>query len=314
MFQRLLVPHDGSVEADMALAAARGLVAQHDHPHITLLRVVASTLGAAERMRAERALEHVAMRLREDGISAAALIAVGDVDQVVASTATRNRADLIVLAPYHRQWLDALVRRSLTAAMLSRSPVPVLLWPSSAPHQAAHNADGDAGHAAPALILSDPTALVIVPLDGSAAAERALPVAAALAERSHCTLVLLRALMPVVVTVPSGEVAALERDATANAEREALDYLHRVRCGLDGTREHLGVQTMVRVGGAGEAILELAHEHKGSVIVMGARGKAAPTTRAVLGSVALRVARGAHTPVIIVPEGAALPRDEAAAG
>lgn len=311
MFQRLLVPYDGSPQAEAALAVARGLAAHQDHPHVTLLRVVVAAVAAGERMRIERELEHLAMRLREEGIAAEALVAVGGADEVVAGTAARDRADLIVLAPYHRQWLDALMRRSLTATLLSRAPVPVLLWPSSALHRSARTGGPDAGQAlTPLPLLGDPAALVIVPLDGSAEAEHALPVAVALAAQARRTLVLLRAMMPVVVAGSSVEVTGLEREATTQTEREALDYLHRVRCGLDGGSRRLTVQTMVHVGGAAEAILDLAHEHRDSVIVMAARGKAAATTRAVLGSVALSVARRALTPVIIVPRGAVLPLDQ----
>jgi nucleotide-binding universal stress UspA family protein len=311
MFQRLLVPYDGSDEAAPALEAAHALAAHEDHPHVTLLRVIPHARGADERAQIERALERLAASLRREGISAEALVAVGDPDEVVATTAARDRADLVVLAPYHRQWLDALLRRSLSATLLSRCPVPVLLLPSATPHEAGHTAQENGGHAMPTL-LGDPAALVIVPLDGGPQAEQALPVAAAVAAQSQSTLMLVRALLPVVAALSTGEVAALERDATANAERAALHYLRDVRRRLEGKTSHFAVQTMVRVGGAAEVILDLAHAHTGSVIVMGARGKAAATTRAMLGSVALAVARGARTPVIVVPECAAVPRETVA--
>jgi nucleotide-binding universal stress UspA family protein len=310
MFQRLLVLHDGSSEAASALTAARALLATEPRRHLTLLRVVPRTFDMVERERVERDLVQLARALSEDGTEAEAFVKVGDPEDVVAVMAKRENADLIVLAPHHRQWLDAFLHRSLTAMLLSRAPTPFLLVPPSTLPRPPRSIRGGVGQVLESQALTSPTAMMIVPLDGSALAERSLPIAIQLAAQSQRAVLLLRALMPLVVAASSGEITTLERAATANAEREALDYLRTVRRRLaqEGCDS---VQTMVLVGGAAEAILDRAQAHPGSIIVLSARGSGSATLRAVLGSVALAVSRGAQTPVIIVPEHARIGVDAA---
>lgn len=312
MFEHLLVPYDGSGEAERAVAIAHAL-AKPTHGHITLMRVVSRSLDETEFARIESALQQLAAALREDGITTKALVVAGDPADTIVARAGHDRPDLVVLAPHHRHWLDALLRRSTTALLLSRSPAPLLVWPGGASRRAGQTTDGDVQSAA-SVLLKDPASLIVVPLDGSAAAERALPVAATFAARSGRAIVLLRVVSAALVAGSSGEVAELERAATLHAEREALAYLRSVRQrlarGTETETDRVCVQTMVRVGGAAEGILDLAHTHAGSLIVMGTHGQGSATMRAVLGSVALAVNRQARVPVIIVPEHATTPAHE----
>src|SRR5579863_112923 len=168
MFEHLLVPYDGSSDAERALGIAHAL-AKPTHGHITLLRVVSRSLDDAEFARVESALQQLATGLREEGITTNALVVAGDPGDTIVARAGRDRPDLVVLAPHHRHWLDALLRRSLTALLLSRSPAPLLIWPGGASRQAGQTSDGDVQSAARAF-LKDSVSLIVVPLDGSAAA------------------------------------------------------------------------------------------------------------------------------------------------
>lgn len=68
-----------------------------------------------------------------------------------------------------------------------------------------------------------------------------------------------------------------------------------------------GIDTRVRRGHAADEILREAEEHPTDLVVVGARGHSA-LARFFVGSVAERVARHAHCPVLVVRPGAGAPR------
>ncbi len=138
---------------------------------------------------------------------------------------------------------------------------------------------------------------VLVPLDGSEAAEVALADAASVSMLNGARLTLLRA-------VP----AALEAIDTG-AEAIAIDQQEAVRRGgaqryLDSVCRSLapaGVEARVavEVGEAAEAILDYADQHSVDLIVMATHGRSG-WRRWVLGSIAEKVLRAAAQPVLLV--------------
>ena len=130
---------------------------------------------------------------------------------------------------------------------------------------------------------------VVVPLDGSRLAERAVAYARSLARQ----LVLVRAVE--VHGGPFEEEGASERAAIASAE----NYLARTA----GRRMFSGmaVRTEVYSSQAQKAILACAHSARAQLIVMATHGRTG-VERAIFGSVAEAVLRGAHIPVLLVPQ------------
>jgi nucleotide-binding universal stress UspA family protein len=131
-------------------------------------------------------------------------------------------------------------------------------------------------------------ATIIVPLDGSAASEQALPTARALAGA-------LRARIELVYVIEEfgfleGLPGLLIPDQFA-AER----YLETVAHDLPG--EH--VTTRVLRGHAASALLELTQQATDTLIVMATHGRGG-IGRLVFGSVTDKVARGANVPVVTV--------------
>lgn len=142
---------------------------------------------------------------------------------------------------------------------------------------------------------------LLVPLDGSARAERAIPVAARLARASGGVLVLLRVVSwpPLLVPYPAPDPGTMQ--AVIEAERaEAEDYLEGLthRSSLAGVR----TETLVAVGQASAAILALAETQRSDLIVLCSHGYTG-LKRWVLGSVAGQVARYAPVPVLLLREG-----------
>jgi nucleotide-binding universal stress UspA family protein len=140
---------------------------------------------------------------------------------------------------------------------------------------------------------------ILVPLDGSALAEGALPLALCLARLAHASLVLVRA-----VNRPgdlSTSFAAL--GPIVGAELGALDE-ERTRSYLAGVSQrllHYGVPvaTTVYRDSPADAILACATEERADLIVMTTHG-CGGLGRWALGSVADRVLSAAAMPVLLV--------------
>ena len=142
---------------------------------------------------------------------------------------------------------------------------------------------------------------ILVPLDGSARAERAIPVAARLTRASGGVVVLLR-----VADLPSAFVPYSSADPWTTQKiidadvAEAKQYLEDVIC-LDSLRG-VQVETEVIVGTASSTILSVAEVGRFDLIVLCSHGSSG-MRRWLLGSVAEKVARYAPVPVLLLREG-----------
>jgi nucleotide-binding universal stress UspA family protein len=117
---------------------------------------------------------------------------------------------------------------------------------------------------------------ILVPMDGSKLAERALPLAVAMATKQWGSLT--------VITVADDRPEYLDR-AKGLVEAEGLE-----------------VETMVLDGPVPEAICRAAHDRDVDMIVMSTHGHTG-FRRLVMGSVTARVVNEAHRPVLVVPGG-----------
>jgi nucleotide-binding universal stress UspA family protein len=142
---------------------------------------------------------------------------------------------------------------------------------------------------------------ILVPLDGSSLAERALSCASMLAQALPAELVLLRAFwIPPDVLARMGEAAA-ELDVIAGQlEAEAEDYLSALAEQL--AEAGLDVRHVVERGPAAETILEHARQEHISHIVMATHGYSG-LRRWTHGSVAERVLQTATVPLLLVRVG-----------
>lgn len=136
---------------------------------------------------------------------------------------------------------------------------------------------------------------ILVPLDGSELAERALPYAAALAPALQRPIVLMIATYTPEVwnRVP----VAGNYEATAHAY--CVEYLERVGARL----ESLDVRTDVRDGFGREQILDAVHDHGASLIVATSHGRSG-ITRWAYGSTASHLAHQSEVPILVVGRGA----------
>ncbi|MFZ5917303.1 MAG: universal stress protein [Chloroflexota bacterium] len=139
---------------------------------------------------------------------------------------------------------------------------------------------------------------ILVPLDGSALAEQALPHAVALGQGLSAGLELLRT---VVILPDAGDLlseAGLEEAALIDRlDAEARAYLTKIAARLEAPG--LKVQCTVEHGPAAETIVAHAERHAARLIVMATHGYTG-IKRWSHGSVAERVLQSAGVPVLMV--------------
>jgi nucleotide-binding universal stress UspA family protein len=144
---------------------------------------------------------------------------------------------------------------------------------------------------------------ILVPLDGSARAESALPVAVRIARASGASLMLAQ-----VATIPAIYESSIAATYTAelieqeiNDVEEYLKILARSQL-LEG----VPVSTSALFGAAAQTILSVAGSYNCDLIVMTSQGKTG-MKRWVLGSVAQKIARHSSIPVLVLHESGTMP-------
>lgn len=194
MLKNILVPLDGGKQSEQALAVA-GAIAKSNAAHISLLHVIEDSAivfanpaglpvreGVGDKLlhgefaRAEEYLAGAADKLRTMGLSNVEALTLRGVGYRVISDVARGGYDLVVMTTYGRTVHGAAPLGSVATQVLRNSDIAVLLI-----------SNGPAGFDEASL----PMRRILVPLDGSACAEQALPIAVSLAKMADATLALL---------------------------------------------------------------------------------------------------------------------------
>ena len=143
-----------------------------------------------------------------------------------------------------------------------------------------------------------PLKKIVCPTDFSAAAESAVTKALELVRQFQAELVLVH-VVPVLPPAPSDpnfvfQVPEYERALHVDAERQ----LNALAADIAG--KHVTVRTVVGHGDAGAEIVRIAKDEGADLIVISTHGSTG-WRRAMFGSVAEKVVRLAHRPVLTVP-------------
>lgn len=134
---------------------------------------------------------------------------------------------------------------------------------------------------------------ILVPLDGSALAEMALPTAFQLATGTGARVTLLRVVEPLPITI---QPAAYHKLTEAD-EREAVDYLDELRQTAPETAVSIDIKLLR--GDAAETILHYAATQDVDLIVMTSHGRSG-ISRWYHGSVTESVLRGATCATLVL--------------
>ena len=145
MYQRILIPTDGSKLSAKAVQAA-GQLAELTGAQLLFLNVVprypvsyfeggisvtAGEVGQIEKQwvdKAQAMVDQLKVKAEARGLKAKALTVKSDlVAEAVIASAKKNKCDLIVMASHGRKGIKRLLLGSETTHVLTHSPLPVLV-------------------------------------------------------------------------------------------------------------------------------------------------------------------------------------------
>jgi len=298
MFSKIVVPLDGSPLAEVAVPYARAL-AQNGNLPVELLSVIdlaevarhiaterglfLDTLDDFETHRRDEYLSSLAKSFT--GLPVSWLIERGEAAGLIVERAAADKAALVCMATHGRSGLQRWLLGSVAEKVLRATENPLLLVRASDPLP---------------VVASQPFDHIIVPVDGSRAAEHLLPVVADLARGTDIEVILFRA-----YNVPYGSFYEGGGSYAVDLPRLKASMETEVQQYLEECREILARTGLAKVsyasneGLAADAIIDFARNKPGSLIAMCSHGRSG-VQRWVLGSVTETVVRHAHNPVLIL--------------
>jgi nucleotide-binding universal stress UspA family protein len=141
---------------------------------------------------------------------------------------------------------------------------------------------------------------ILVPLDGSDLAAKALPVAEALCRQLSAHLDLVSVLSPTIIPFVGGEpYIPGEVYQQIDTERTQAAQVYLASAAKSLSEQGIAVETHLERGDAALRLLDLAKELRSTLVVMTTHGRTG-LARFALGSVADRVVRAGVSPVLLL--------------
>ena len=295
MKRKILIPLDGSGFAERVLAFVKQMVKPQTselllvyitQPSQYYTIVVPDAMHAVDisdwKEQTEKYLANKAAELQTEGYDVTYMMSEGDVASTICEVADDKAVDLIAMTTHGRSGIAKWVLGSVADRVMRSANQPIfLVRPQEEPQ--------------PPM----PISRLLVPLDGSQLAEKALPEALALAKENNGEIWLLQSVefpeywgeeYAGMHTVPS-MISTEEQEAAARA------YLLQVAETL--TAEKTPAQIVVTTGHAASAISDVVADNDIHLIVMSTHGRSG-LSRWVFGSVAEKVVRLAECPILLI--------------
>ena len=298
MYNKILIPLDGSKTAEKVLPYARYMAGRFKIPVELLAVIDIAEIGAhmstvrarfldtmvEDTVRAsENYLRGVAGSFKD--VTVKTTIQKGRPEDAIITNAETDKSTLIAMATHGRSGLDRFLLGSVAEKVLRGTANPLLLARASE----TASVEGEATFNS-----------VIVPLDGSEVAEKVLPTAVEMAQRLDLEIVLFRAYhIPYnAYSGNEGFYAVNFDELMAGMREEANEYLQKK---VDEVKKLGGanVSAVAKEGFAGDEIIALARSTPNGLIAMSSHGRSG-MKRWVLGSVAETVVRHSADPVLVI--------------
>ena len=240
-------------------------------------QALARTLSASERSLAQVAEAFPSLRITVKAVHG------DDTVSEILAVSQNESVDLIAMSTRGHSGLGRWVYGSNADKLLHSTSTPMLLL-----------RPGEDGETP---LEGKPIDTLLVPLDGSALAESALAHVEPLARAMGVKISLVQVITTPTMAYPAAEGYSYDPQTTTNLERAAAGYLRERQAELEG--KGLQVETTVKNGYPAAHIIDLAAENEGSLIVMSSHGRSG-LGRWIMGSVADRVLRASHSPVLLI--------------
>jgi nucleotide-binding universal stress UspA family protein len=286
MFSRILVPLDGSRLAEQILPFAR-FFATPLNLAVDLFTVIesASNHPSWSPARARGYLEGVREKYFSSGVSTNFHVETGEAATVIIERYRNDPHCLIAMATHGMSGLRRWLMGSVTSKVVQHAANPLLII------RPTEKAD-------PVIPASLRT--IIVPLDGSALAEKALPTVIGLAKPLKLEVQLVRAYTPAAETyiIADGVIAQSTAQFNQNLKAEVETY-------LEGKVQALRAEGLENVtatavlGDAASEIIDFARRTENNLVAMSTHGRSG-VGRWLLGSVAEKVVQHSQDPVLLI--------------
>lgn len=308
MYRSILVPLDGSLFAEHALPVALA-IARRSGARLSLVTVTTplaeayveglcfGTLDLEQEMFARRKtyLDNLAHDLRSrSNVPVEIHVERGEVAGSICHLVSKGGTDLVVMATHGRSPMGRFWLGSVADEMIRQTNVPLLLVrPGEVPVDLDHEPE---------------LGKMVLPLDGTPLAEQILEPAVALAGViPGAEMILVRAIHALVPMNGMPDVPSAEKEAHTlqlqvqalhdRLRKEAESYLVDVATRLRAQGLRVRTQVVVEDQPALAILHEAEAQHAG-VIALETHGRRG-LSRLILGSVADKVVRGAHVPVLV---------------
>jgi nucleotide-binding universal stress UspA family protein len=299
MFEKILVPLDGSELAEVALPYAEELAGRLGSK-VTLLYVSESTEDQYRHMHqfyiqkmvenTKQGAERNLGKLVAKEIKVDSTVLVGHPAEEIVDYADKEKIGLIVLSTHGRTGIKRWAIGSVAYKVVKAASQPVAII----------RAKG----ARPDMREKDILDKVLVPLDGSKASEAVIPYIEELASKLKIEVTFLRALTPDYLITSETQLRELE-----SLRASARDYIENMATqfrqkGIAAKAEYREV--MIDPTGAAGEIMKLADEIQADVVAMSTRGRSefesGPGERVLetLGSVAEKMVHAGNRPLLLV--------------
>jgi len=284
MYQRIVVPLDGSELAERVLPYVEGVARRHNS-EVILLTACVPREPFERPLRAY--LKERAQELQSLGIKASPLVVQGDVANEILDFAEKNDIGLIAISTHGRGGTGIWPLGSIANKVAQTSRIPLLLIRSDEPQ---------------AVLIEKELQKILVPLDGSPFAENPIPYVEGLVEGMNSEIVLLRVIEPIKISsrVAYGEGRSLEeyeKQLMDRAEREAKHYLSEKEDAL--RNKGLEVRSATLLGKPAETILQYAEDNSVSLIALATHGFSG-IAKWAYGSVASKITEGSPKPLLLI--------------
>ncbi|WP_424019201.1 universal stress protein [Halorientalis pallida] len=284
MYDRILLPTDGSEEATAVADVALEIAAAHDAA-VHVLNVADTTRDSVTNVRGqivdalveegERIVDDVGEQARNWGVTVQTAVLQGDPSPTIVDYAAEYDIDLVVMPTRGRRGLERVLLGSVTERVIASAPVPVLVCnPGSE------------------FAFTYPSERVLVPTDGSDAANRALSAGIDVADATGATLHLLT-VAETASLGPDVRSASTTERLTETAEETIEDARTRAAdAGVDS------LETAVRQGQPYQEIRSFIDDEDIDLVVLGT-GEASDFGRFLWGGVTSKLVRSSPIPVLM---------------
>jgi nucleotide-binding universal stress UspA family protein len=295
LYERILVPLDGSELAQIALPYAQKLAGvlgsqiiliyisesaddRYHHMHQFYLQQMVE----ATKQNAERYLDKREGRT----IKVDSVILVGDPAEEIVDYAGKEDIGLIVMSTHGRSGIKRWAMGSVAEKVLraTKQPMAIIRAKGARPDMLGERS-----------ILSK----ILVTLDGSKESEAVIPYIEELASKLQVEIILLQVIAPDYHIYAAGgpEYGIYAEQQIESMKKFARDYLEGVSARLK--QREVVAKPEIMFGTAAEAIINFADQTNASLVAMTTHGRSG-VSRWALGSVAERVLRAGNTPLLLV--------------